>query len=195
MGELVIAKPMPSMPLFLWGDPSGERYRESYFSVFPGIWRHGDWITIDEKGSCVIFGRSDATIKRRGVRIGTSEIYRVVESVPQVVDSLVVDTEYLGETTYMPLFVVLREGATLDDSVKDALKEKLRTELSPHFVPDEIIQVPEVPRTLSGKKLEVPVRRILLGAEPDKVYNPGSLKNPESMRFYIEFAGGMRKRA
>jgi acetoacetyl-CoA synthetase len=188
MGELVIRQPMPSMPLFLWGDASGEKYRESYFGVFPGVWRHGDWIMINEDGSCVIFGRSDATIKRMGVRMGTSEVYRVVESMPQVADSLVVDMEFLGGRPYMPLFVVMRGENQLDDAVREAIKKRMRTELSPKMVPDDIIAVPEIPRTLNGKKIEVPVRRIFLGADPSKVYNPGSLRNPESMKFFIEFA-------
>ncbi len=188
MGELVITKPMPSMPLFFWGDASGERYRESYFGVFPGVWRHGDWIRIDGDGQCVVFGRSDATIKRMGIRMGTSEVYGVVESVPQVAESMVVDMEFLGESSYMPLFVVLKEGAELDDALRDEIRRRVRSELSPRVVPDEIFSVPEIPRTLNGKKLEVPVRRILLGAEPSKVYNPGSLKNPESMLYFIEFA-------
>ena len=193
MGELVITQPMTSMPLYLWGDEGGERYRESYFAVFPGVWRHGDWIRIGRDGSCVIYGRSDATIKRMGIRMGTSEMYRLVEAFPQVVDSLVVDMEFLGGRSYMPLFVVLREGVKLDQYLKDEINGKIRSELSPKLVPDEIVEVAEVPRTLTGKKLEVPVRRILLGADPDKAFTPGSLKNPDSMSFYIEFARGVRK--
>jgi len=193
MGELVIRQPMPSMPLFLWGDASGERYKESYFQDFPGIWRHGDWIRINEDGSCVIFGRSDATIKRMGVRMGTSDFYRVVESMPQVSDSLVVDMEFLGGRAYMPLFVVLKGEMKLDDSLKDEIRRRIRSEISPKMVPDEIVAVAEIPRTLNGKKLEVPVRRIFLGAEPSKVYNPGSLKNPDSMSFFIEYARKVSK--
>ncbi len=193
MGELVLTQPMTSMPLYFWGDDTGERYRESYFSMFPGVWRHGDWIRIGRDGSCVIYGRSDATIKRMGIRMGTSEMYRVVEAMPQIADSLVVDMEFLGGRSYMPLFVVLREDARLDDSLKDEINTRIRTELSPKMVPDEIVAVVEVPRTLTGKKLEVPVRRILLGADPGKVFSPGSLKNPDSMSFYIEFARGVRK--
>ncbi len=193
MGELVLTQPMPSMPLYLWGDDTGERYREAYFSLFPGVWRHGDWIRIGRDGGCVIYGRSDATIKRMGIRMGTSEMYRVVESLPQIADSLVVDMEFLGGRSYMPLFVVLRGDATLDQTLKEQVMMKIRDELSPKLVPDEIIAVAEVPRTLSGKKLEVPVRRILLGADPAKVFSPGSLKNPDSMSFFIEFARGVRK--
>jgi acetoacetyl-CoA synthetase len=172
---------------------SGERYRETYFGAFPGVWRHGDWIKINEDGSCVIYGRSDATIKRMGVRMGTSEVYRVVESIPRVSDSLVVDMEFLGGRPYMPLFVVLRGDAKLDDSLRSEINQRIRSELSPKMIPDDIFSVSEIPRTLNGKKLEVPVRRIFLGAEPAKVYNPGSMKNPESMAFFIEFARTVRK--
>ena len=193
MGELVIRQPMPSMPVFFWGDAAGERYRESYFSTFPGVWRHGDWILINEDGSCVIYGRSDATIKRMGVRMGTSEVYRVVESIPQVSDSLVVDMEFLGGRPYMPLFVVLREGTSLDEDLRKEVRRKIREELSPRMVPDDIFAVPEVPKTLNGKKLEVPVRRIFLGADPSKAYHPGSLRNPDSMLYFIKFARENRR--
>ncbi|MGA2666343.1 MAG: acetoacetate--CoA ligase [Nitrososphaerales archaeon] len=192
MGELVIRQPMPSMPLFLWGDESGERYRESYFGVFPGVWRHGDWISVNADGSCVIYGRSDATLKRMGVRVGTSEVYRVVESIPSVADSLVVDMEFLGGRSYMPLFVVLRGDARLDERLRDEIARRIRAELSPRLVPDEVVAVPEIPRTLSGKKVEVPVKRILLGSDPSRVYNPGSLRNPSSMQFFLEFARRVR---
>ena len=193
MGELVIRKPMPSMPLFLWGDETGERYTESYFSVFPGIWRHGDWIRINADGSCIIYGRSDATLKRMGVRMGTSEVYRVVESVPGVAESLVVDMEFLGGHSYMPLFIELTGGAVLDDRLRSEIGQKIRTELSPRMVPDEIVVVPEIPKTLNGKKVEVPVKRILLGTEAAKAYNPDSLKNPASMDFFIEFARRIKR--
>ncbi len=193
MGELVIRQPMPSMPVFFWGDETGARYRESYFGVYPGVWRHGDWIRINVDGSCVIYGRSDATIKRMGVRMGTSEMYRVVESIPQVSDSLVVDMEFLGGRSYMPLFLVLRGGAELDDGLRDEVRRKIRAELSPKLVPDDIFSVPDIPRTINGKKLEVPVRRIFLGVEPSKVYNPGSLKNPDSMDYFIEFSRKIKK--
>lgn len=193
MGELVIRQPMPSMPVFFWGDESGERYRESYFAVFPGVWRHGDWIRVEPDGSCVIYGRSDATIKRMGVRLGTSEVYRVVESLPQVTDSLVVDLEFLGGQSFMQLFLVLKEGVDFDDALREEVRRKIRSELSPRMVPDEIIAVPEVPKTLNGKKLEVPIRRIFLGEEPSKVYQPGALKNPASMDFFIDLASRRRK--
>ncbi len=193
MGELVIEEPMPSMPLYLWGDSDGERYRESYFTFFPGKWRHGDWIQINEDGTCVIFGRSDATIKRMGIRMGTSELYRVVEAIPAVADSLVVDMEFLGGRSYMPLFVVPREDAALDEPLRAEIRQRIRAELSPRMVPDDIFAVKEVPRTLNGKKVEVPVRRILLGADPAKVYNPDSLENPSSMEYFVSFAREMKK--
>ena len=187
VGELVITRPMPSMPLCFWGDKDGSRYLETYFSTFPGVWRHGDWVRIDQDGSCVIYGRSDATIKRRGVRAGTSEIYGVVESVPEVADSLVVDLEYPGGRSFMPLFVVLRRGRVLDDGLRERIRQKVGADLSPRFVPDEVVQIEEVPRTLSGKKVEVPVKRILMGADPAEVVSASSLKNPESIRSFVEY--------
>jgi acetoacetyl-CoA synthetase len=178
---------MPSMPLFLWGDGDGSRYTESYFSFFPGVWRHGDWISIDEDGTCVIYGRSDATIKRRGVRAGTSEIYSAVESMPEVADSLVVGLQYEGGRSFMPMFVVLKRGRVLDEVLRERIRQKVRTDVSPKLVPDEVVQIEEVPRTLSGKKVEVPVKRILEGAKPEEVVSAGSLKNPEAMRFFVEY--------
>src|SRR2546421_657472 len=151
MGELVITEPMPSMPIYFWNDPEGKRYQESYFEMYPGIWRHGDWIMITNRGSAVIYGRSDSTINRQGIRMGSSEIYRIVEGIPEVLDSLIVGVELPGGKYYMPLFVVLRDGVTLDDALKAKIKESLRKGISPHHVPDEVIAVPEVPRTLSGK--------------------------------------------
>jgi len=187
MGELVITRPMPSMPLYLWGDKDGSMYAESYFSTFPGVWRHGDWVRIDQDGSCVIYGRSDATIKRRGVRAGTSEIYGVVESMPEVADALVVDLEYPGGRSFMPLFVVLKRGRVLDDGLREKIRRKVGADLSPRFVPDEVVQIEEVPRTLNGKKVEVPVKRILMGADPAAVVSPSTLKNPEAIRSFVEY--------
>jgi acetoacetyl-CoA synthetase len=187
VGELVITQPMPSMPLYLWGDRDGSRYAESYFSTFPGVWRHGDWIRIDEDGSCVIYGRSDATIKRRGVRAGTSEIYGAVESVPEVADSLVVDIEYAGGMSFMPLFVVLKGGRVLDEGLRERIRQKVGADLSPRLIPDDVVQIDEVPRTLSGKKVEVPVKRILMGADPTEVVSLSSLKNPEAIRPFVEY--------
>jgi acetoacetyl-CoA synthetase len=181
-GELVITKPMPSMPIGFWGDDDGSRLRAAYFDTYPGVWRHGDWITIDEDGSCVITGRSDATLNRGGVRIGTSEIYRVVETIPGIADSLIVHLEDMdgGGTGALVLFVVLDPGVALDD-VAAPIKQALRTNLSPRHVPDEIYALPSVPTTLSGKKLELPVKKILRGADPDDVASRGALKNPESL--------------
>ncbi len=185
VGELVVTAPMPSMPLFFWGDDHGSRYRTSYFDLYPGIWRHGDWIKFTPDGESVIYGRSDATINRLGVRMGTSDIYRIVESVPGVLDSLVIDLEMLGRTSYMGLFVVLREGLDLDENMKKTLRTRIRQDISPRHVPDAIYAVASVPRTLSGKKLETPVRKILLGAVPGAVASVDSLSNPESLDFFV----------
>ena len=187
VGELVITEPMPSMPLYLWNDPDDERLRESYFDVFPGVWRHGDWIKIKPEGSAVIYGRSDSTINRGGVRMGTSEIYRAVEAVPEVTDSLVVDIRKDGED-FMPLFVVLEEDAELDDDLIDRIKKSIRDTTSPRHVPDEILSVPDVPRTLNGKKLEVPVKKILLGTPPEEAASRDSLSNPDSLDDFAELA-------
>ena len=188
VGELVITKPMPSMPVFFWNDPGGERYRESYFDTYPGVWRHGDWIKVLPDGGCVIYGRSDATLNRGGVRMGTSEFYRVVEQLPEVADSLVVDTGQLGQEGRLLLFVVLTEGHALDGALAERIKARLREELSPRHVPDEIHQVPGIPRTLSGKKLEVPVRKILLGTPVEQAANPGALANPEVLPAFVQVA-------
>ena len=184
-GELVLTAPMPSMPVAFWNDPSGERYRAAYFSDYPGVWRHGDWITITERGSCVISGRSDATLNRGGIRIGTAEFYSVVEALPEVADSVVV---HLEEPDRLLLFVALREGATLDDALRHRIKAELRSALSPRHVPDEIRVVPSVPRTLSGKKLEVPIKRILTGTPPEIAASRGSLANPEAIDAFVALA-------
>ena len=188
VGELVVTEPMPSMPLYFWGDTDGSRYRDSYFSVYPGVWRHGDWIEITRRGTCIITGRSDATIKRMGVRIGTSEIYRSVEALPEVADSLAMDFEAPGETGEMVLFVALANGRKLDKELEARIRNKIRGDLSPRYVPDRIVEVPAVPKTLNGKKLEVPVKRVLLGGDPARVLNRDSLSDPSSMEFYIDMA-------
>jgi acetoacetyl-CoA synthetase len=188
VGELVITEPMPSMPIYFWNDPAGARYRSSYFDVYPGVWRHGDWIKINARGGCVIYGRSDATINRQGIRMGTSEIYRVVEAIPEIVDSLIVDLELLGRDSYMPLFVVLRPGVTLDDGLRERIRQALRQAISPRHVPDEVVAISEVPYTLSGKKLEVPIRRILLGHPVEVALSEGSLRNPGAVEVFVEFA-------
>jgi len=189
VGELVLTEPLPSMPVCFWNDPDGSRLRESYFSVYPGVWRHGDWIKITERGSSVIYGRSDSTLNRGGVRMGTSEFYRVVESVPEVADSLVVDTGSIEDALgKLWLFLVLRPGSELTPELKQRLTSTIRAELSPRHVPDEFVVIAEVPRTLNGKKLEVPVKRILLGTPPDKAASPGTLANPAALDPFIELA-------
>ena len=189
VGELVITEPMPSMPIFFWNDPDGERYRESYFDMFPGVWRHGDWIEITERGTAIISGRSDSTINRGGVRMGTSEIYRAVLALDDVTDALVVDIPKEGEENFMPLFVVLRDGASLDDELSKAIKARIREDCSPRHVPNEIVTVSEVPRTLSGKVLELPVKRILQGDDPEKAASRDSLANPKALDFFVDYAG------
>ncbi|HEV2438919.1 MAG TPA: acetoacetate--CoA ligase [bacterium] len=188
VGELVLTEPMPSMPIGFWHDPDGARYHDSYFARFPGVWRHGDWIKITPRGGCVIYGRSDSTLNRAGVRMGTSEFYRVVEELPEVADSLVIDTGELGREGRLLLFVVLQPGAVLDDRLQAAIRDRLRTQLSPRHVPDEIRQIAEVPRTLNGKKLEVPVKRILAGAPPDRAASRDALANPSALDAFVRLA-------
>lgn len=188
VGELVCTEPMPSMPLFLWGDADGKRYRDSYFDTYPNAWRHGDWIRITPRGGAIIYGRSDATINRHGIRMGTSELYRVVEELPEVLDSMVVDLEYLGRESYMPLFVVLREGIQLDEALRDTMRARIRTALSSRHVPNEIVQVPGVPRTLSGKKMEVPIKKLLLGHAREQIANPDAMANPDCLSWYFAYA-------
>jgi acetoacetyl-CoA synthetase len=223
VGELVCTQPIPSMPLYLWGDieppvgdaddpPGGRglslgrpgasprpgaRYWSSYFDTYPSnpngsgraaVWRHGDWLKITPSGSCIIYGRSDATINRHGLRMGTSELYSAVEALPEVLDSLVVDLEYLGRESYMPLFVLLRPGAALDDALKTKLNNAIKSALSPRFVPNEIFAVPDVPRTLSGKKQELPIKKLLLGAPLEKVVNRQTMANPACLDWYVAFA-------
>jgi acetoacetyl-CoA synthetase len=184
VGELVLTAPMPSMPVGFWGDASGTRYRDSYFAEYPGVWRHGDWIMIRPDGGCVIYGRSDATLNRGGVRMGTSEFYRVVEALPEVADSLVVDTGQLGQDGRLILYLVPAPGHVIDEALTARLRSMLRRELSPRHVPDEIHQVPGIPRTLSGKKLEVPVRKILQGTPPAAAADPDALANPEVLAYF-----------
>ena len=209
VGELVCVQPIPSMPLYLVNDPDGARYRASYFEMYPpghgrkpgggdlpkeagSVWRHGDWLRVgDEQGNgewCVIYGRSDATINRHGLRMGTSEIYSAVEGIPEVLDSMVIDLEYLGRESYMPLFVVLRPGLTLDDGLKKRLADAIRQSLSPRFIPDDVFQVTEIPRTLSGKKQELPIKKLLLGQPLEKVVNREAMANPACLAWYEEFA-------
>jgi acetoacetyl-CoA synthetase len=197
VGELVITEPLPSMPLFLWGDDDGERLRESYFSMFPGIWRHGDWIRITPRGGAVIYGRSDSTINRQGVRMGTSEIYRAAANVPEVLDALVVDVprSAAGGELWMVLFVVLPADTVLDDALAAQIKQRIREDCSPRHVPNEVRQIEQVPRTLSGKVLEVPVKRILMGAAPGEVASVESLANPAALDYFVELAGTLQRDA
>jgi acetoacetyl-CoA synthetase len=185
VGELVLTAPMPSMPVGFWNDPEGTRLRASYFEDYPGVWRHGDWIMILPDGGCVIYGRSDATLNRGGVRMGTSEFYRVVERLPEVADSLVVDTGQLGQEGQLILYLVPAEGHALDSDLIARIRSLLRSQLSPRHVPDEIHEVPGIPRTLSGKKLEVPVRKILLGMPVADAADPDALANPEVLASFV----------
>ncbi|WP_090949780.1 acetoacetate--CoA ligase [Parageobacillus thermantarcticus] len=188
VGELVIVDPMPSMPLYFWNDQNDERYLDSYFDTYPGIWKHGDWIKMDEEGGCVIYGRSDSTINRAGVRMGTSEIYRAVEAIDEVLDSLVIDLEMMGKKSFMPLFVVLQPEVALNEELKEKIKNAIRQKVSPRFVPDEIYQIEQIPKTLNGKKMEIPIRKILLGFPLEKAVNRGSMANPEALQFFIELS-------
>jgi acetoacetyl-CoA synthetase len=188
VGELVCTTPLPSMPLYFWGDTGGGRLHASYFDMYPGIWRHGDWIRITPEGGAVIYGRSDATLNRHGIRMGTAELYRAVEVLPEVLDSLVVDLEYLGRPSEMLLFVVLREGVALDELLQQRLKANIRQALSARHVPDAIHAVPAVPRTLSGKKMELPVKKLLLGADAAKVMNRDAMANAQSVDWFLGFA-------
>jgi acetoacetyl-CoA synthetase len=189
VGELVVTEPMPSMPIFFWGDDEDRsRYRASYFEHYPGVWRHGDWIEITSRGTAVIYGRSDSTINRSGIRMGTSEIYRAVLSLDEIVDALVVDIPRPGTEGWMPLFVVLRDNTRLDDDLRSEIARRVRERCSPRHVPDEVFAIAEVPRTLSGKALEVPVKRILMGAPPEQAASRDSLANPAALDWFVDFA-------
>ncbi len=197
VGELVCSEPLPSMPLRFWNDPENARYRSSYFETYPDnfdgsgrgpVWRHGDWLKINPDGSCVIYGRSDATINRHGLRMGTSELYSAIEALPEVLDSLVVDLEYLGRDSYMPLFVVLRDGVALDAAMKAKINKAVEAGLSRRFLPNDIFAVAEIPRTLSGKKQELPIKKLLLGHPLEKVINKDAMANPGCLDWYLAFA-------
>jgi acetoacetyl-CoA synthetase len=193
VGELVLTAPFPAMPIYFWGDAHGARFKDSYFSMYPGVWRHGDWLKLTAEGGAVIYGRSDSTLNRGGVRMGTSEFYRVVERIPEIVDSLVVDTGSLTDATgKLYLFVVLAAGVTLDGALKQRIRSDVRRDLSPRHVPDAILSVASVPRTLNGKKLEVPVKRLLLGAEPASVASRDTLANPEALDAFAALARELR---
>ncbi|WP_328917311.1 MULTISPECIES: acetoacetate--CoA ligase [unclassified Streptomyces] len=197
VGELVVTNPMPSMPIRFWNDPGDARYRESYFEMFPGVWRHGDWITLTSRGTVIIHGRSDSTLNRQGVRMGSADIYEVVERLPEIRESLVIGIEQADGGYWMPLFIQLADGAGLDDALRDRIRTAIRAQLSPRHVPDEIIAVPGVPHTLTGKRIEVPVKRLLQGAPLDQAVNPGSVDDLGVLRFYERLAaeragGGVR---
>jgi acetoacetyl-CoA synthetase len=189
VGEMVVLQPMPSMPVGFWGDFDKKKYRESYFDVWPGVWRHGDWLKITVRNTLVILGRSDATLNRQGVRIGTAEIYRAIDQFSEIRDSIVVNIERPDGSDWMPLFVVLSEGSILDDILKNKLKNALRTAYSPRHVPDEILEISEVPTTISGKKMETPVKKILLKMPLEKAFSPDSMRNPAAMDYFVELAG------
>ncbi|MFF9316007.1 acetoacetate--CoA ligase [Streptomyces sp. NPDC014748] len=192
VGELVVVNPMPSMPIHFWNDPDGSRYHDSYFAMYPGVWRHGDWITLTSRGSVIIHGRSDSTLNRQGVRMGSADIYEAVERLPEIKESLVIGVEQPDGGYWMPLFVHLAPGAVLDDALLDRVKRTIREQLSPRHVPDEIIAVPGIPHTLTGKRIEVPVKRLLQGTPLEKAVNPGSIDDLDLLRFYENLA---RKRA
>ncbi|GGU02415.1 acetoacetate--CoA ligase [Streptomyces coeruleorubidus] len=192
VGELVVTNPMPSMPIHFWNDPDGSRYHDSYFDTYPGVWRHGDWITVTSRGSVVIHGRSDSTLNRQGVRMGSADIYEAVERLPEIRESLVIGIEQPDGGYWMPLFVHLAPGAVLDEPLLNRIKRTIREQLSPRHVPDEIIEVPGVPHTLTGKRIEVPVKRLLQGTPLEKAVNPGSIDNLDLLSFYEDLA---RKRA
>ncbi|WP_193070101.1 acetoacetate--CoA ligase [Brevibacterium aurantiacum] len=188
VGEMVITEPMPSMPVKFWNDPDGQRYRETYFSMFPGVWRHGDWITITDRGSVIISGRSDATLNRHGVRLGSADIYDVVDGIPEVAESLVIGAEQPDGGYWMPLFVVLADGVSLDVSLRSRIAGDLRSKASPRHVPDDIIAVPAIPHTRTGKKLEVPVKRLIQGHALEKVANPDAVDSFEALEYFVRFA-------
>ena len=185
VGEMVIKQPMPSMPVFLWGDQDHQRYTESYFDMFPGIWRHGDWTSLTPRKGVVIYGRSDSTLNRGGVRIGTSEIYRAVDTLNEVEDSLVVNYVNRQEEDRMPLFVKLKSGVPLNDALVKLIKQTIRQSTSPRHVPDEVIAIEAVPYTISGKKMETPIKKILEGADPEKVVKKDAMQNPMAIAQFL----------
>ncbi|WP_051741698.1 acetoacetate--CoA ligase [Streptomyces xylophagus] len=193
VGELVVTRPMPSMPLYFWNDPDGTRYREAYFSTYPGVWRHGDWITLTSHGSVIVHGRSDSTLNRHGVRLGSADIHDVVEQLPEVAEALVIGAEEPDGGYWMPLFVVPAAGVTLDDALRDRIREAIRTGASPRHVPDEILQVPAIPHTRTGKKLEVPVKRLLQGAPAERVVNPATVDAPELLDLFTQLGAERRR--
>jgi acetoacetyl-CoA synthetase len=188
VGEMVITKPLPCMPVGFWNDADGSRYRESYFDQYPGVWRHGDFFKVNERGGCFVLGRSDATLNRHGVRIGTAEVYRALLEVPEIEDALIVNLDLTGGGFFMPLFVKLREGEPLDQMLVDKVKACMRKNYSARHIPDKIFQVAAIPYTLTGKKMEVPVRRILMGIPVEKAANRAAMSNVDSLDFFIHYA-------
>jgi acetoacetyl-CoA synthetase len=194
VGEMVVTAPMPSMPVAFWNDPDGSRYRDAYFDTFPGVWRHGDWLTVTEEGTYIVHGRSDSTINRGGVRMGSADIYTAVDAMPEVAGSLVIGAELPGGDYYMPLFVVLASGAELTEELRKRIRRAIREQVSPRHVPDDIVVVPAVPTTLTGKKLEVPIKRLIQGVPADTAVNRATVANPDSLAWYVDFATHVRGR-
>jgi acetoacetyl-CoA synthetase len=193
VGEMVITKPMPSMPVKFWGDDENmTKYKDSYFDMYPGVWRQGDFFKVTERGGTFVLGRSDATLNRFGVRIGTAEIYNVLEGIPEIDDAIVVNLDLPGGKFFMPMFVTLTGGHVLDEKIENAIRIKLRKEYTPRHVPDKIIQVPSIPTTLTGKKLEVPVRRILTGVPPEKAANTSAMADPAALNAFLDYARTQR---
>ena len=180
--------PMPSMPLYFWNDPAGRKYHDAYFNVYPGVWRHGDFLKINARGGCYIYGRSDSTLNRFGVRIGTAEVYRALALLEEIKDSLIVNIDLPDGGFFMPLFVELAPGVVLDERLQAEIRSRLRREYTPRHVPDRIYSVPAIPRTLTGKKMEVPVRRILMGVPADKAANRAAMADPHALDFFVEYA-------
>ncbi|ETT24532.1 acetoacetyl-CoA synthetase [Rhodococcus aetherivorans] len=193
VGEMVITAPMPSMPIYFWNDPDGHRYHDAYFDTFPGVWRHGDWITVTDRGSCLIHGRSDSTINRGGVRMGSADIYQAVEALPEIADALVIGAELPDGGYHMPLFVVLHPGYDLDDALVDKIRTTIRTEVSPRHVPDEIVDVPAVPTTRTGKRLEVPIKKLIQGAPPETALNRSTVADTDALDWYIDYANAFHR--
>ncbi len=185
-GELVVTRPMPSMPLYFWNDPDGSRYRDAYINAYPGVWRHGDWITLTSHGSVIVHGRSDATLNRNGVRLGSADIHDIVERLPEITEALVIGAEEHDGGYWMPLFVVPAPGVTVDDGLRDRIRDAIRADASPRHVPDEILAVPAIPHTKTGKKLEVPVKRLLQGARAEQVLNPSAVDNPDLIAYFAD---------
>jgi acetoacetyl-CoA synthetase len=194
LGELVVTEPMPSMPLYFWNDPDGTRYREAYFEPWPGVWRHGDWLEITERGTCIITGRSDSTLNRGGVRMGTADIYAAVEAIPAVLDCVVLGVEQRDGGYWMPLFVQLAPGHELTDELVTEIKAAIRANASPRHVPDEITVVPGVPHTRTGKRLEVPLKRLFQGVAPEKALNLGAVDDAAVVEHYVELARARQAR-